>query len=54
MNGKNQVTKWNYDKFGRVTNKVDQAAAEILRYKYDPDSRQTNRRSAAKGDAKYK
>src|SRR5437773_11218094 len=52
--GKNQTTKWNYDEYGRVTNKLDQAAAEILRYKYDPDSRLTNRWSAAKGDTKYK
>jgi RHS repeat-associated protein len=54
VDGKNQVTKWNYDEYGRVTNKLDQAGAEILRYKYDPDSRLTNRWSAAKGDTKYK
>ncbi|NOS70448.1 MAG: RHS repeat-associated core domain-containing protein [Verrucomicrobia bacterium] len=54
VDGKNQVTKWNYDDYGRVTNKVDQVSAEILRYKYDPDSRLTNRWSAAKGDTKYK
>jgi RHS repeat-associated protein len=52
--GKNQVTHWNYDEFGRVTNKVDQANAEILRYTYDPDGRLTNRWSAAKGNTKYK
>ena len=52
--GKNQTTKWNYDEHGRVTNKLDQAAVEILRYKYDPDSRLTNRWSTAKGDTKYK
>src|SRR6266478_506510 len=33
--GKNQTTKWNYDEFGRATNKLDQLSAEILRYKYD-------------------
>src|SRR5437016_1731318 len=52
--GKTQTTKWNYDEYGRVTNKLDQVAVEILRYKYDPDSRLTNRWSAAKGDTKYK
>ena len=52
--GKNQTTKWNYDEYGRATNKLDQTAAEILRYKYDPDSRLTNRWSVAKGDTKYK
>jgi len=36
-----------------VTNKVDQAGAEILRYKYDPDSRLTNRWSTAKGNTYY-
>jgi len=54
VDGKGQVTKWNYDEYGRVTNKVDQAGTEILRYKYDPDSRLTNRWSVAKGDTKYK
>ena len=54
VDGKNQVTKWNYDEFGRVTNKLDQTSAEILRYKYDPNSRLTNRWSTAKGDTKYK
>ena len=29
------------------------ASTEILRYKYDPDSRLTNRWSVAKGDTKY-
>ena len=43
VDGKNQVTKWNYDEYGRVTNNLDQVSAEILRYKYDPDSRLTNR-----------
>jgi RHS repeat-associated protein len=52
--GKNQTTKWNYDEYGRVTNKLDQATVEILRYKYDPDSRLTNRWSKAKSDTKYK
>jgi len=52
--GKAQTTRWNYDEYGRVTNKLDQAGVEILRYKYDPDSRLTNRWSAAKGDTKYK
>jgi len=51
--GKNQTTKWNYDEYGRVTNKLDQAGTEILRYKYDPDSRLTNRWSAAKTNTYY-
>jgi len=52
--GKNQVTHWNYNEYGQVTNKLDQANAEILRYQYDPASRLTNRWSAAKGNTKYK
>jgi YD repeat-containing protein len=47
--GKNQTTKWNYDAYGRVTNKLDQAGAEILRYTYDADSRLSNRWSVAQG-----
>lgn len=53
VDGKNQVTKRNYDEYRRVTNKVDQVGSEILRYQYDPDSRLTNRWSAAKGDTRY-
>ena len=53
VDGKNQTNKWNYDLYGRVTNKVDQTSVEILRYKYDADSRLTNRWSKAKGDTKY-
>jgi RHS repeat-associated protein len=51
--GKTQTTRWNFDQYGRVTNKVDQAGTEILRYIYDPDNRLTNRWSAAKGNTKY-
>ena len=51
--GKNQLTTWNYDQYRRVTNKLDQASVEILRYQYDADSRLTNRWSKAKGDTKY-
>ncbi len=49
----NQTTTWNYDPYGRVTNKLDQAGAEILRYAYDADSRLTNRWSAEKGNTGY-
>ena len=51
--GKNQVTTWNYDPYGRVTNKLDQASVEILRYQYDADSRLTNRWSKAMGNTAY-
>jgi RHS repeat-associated protein len=51
--GKNQQTTWSYDVYGRVTNKLDQASVEILRYQYDADNRLTNRWSKAKGNTKY-
>src|ERR1044071_706424 len=51
--GKGQVTTWNYDQYGRVTNKLDQASVEILRYSYDANSRLTNRWSKAKGNTAY-
>ena len=50
---KNQVTTWGYDSYGRVTNKLDQAAHTVLKYGYDPDNRLTNRWSAAKGTTTY-
>ena len=52
--GKNQTTTWGYDSFGRVTNKVDAASNLILVYNYDPNSRLTNRWSAAKANTVYK
>ena len=52
--GKNQTTRWKYNEFGWVTNKLDQSNTEILRYTYDPLGRLTNRWSAAKGNTKYK
>jgi RHS repeat-associated protein len=51
--GKGQTTRWNYDQYGRVTNKLDQASTEILRYGYDANNRLTNRWSAAKGNTAY-
>jgi len=51
--GKNQVTTWAYDPYGQVTNKLDQASAQILRYQYDAGGRLTNRWSAAKGNTAY-
>jgi YD repeat-containing protein len=51
--GKVQTTRWNYDEYGRVTNKLDQAGTEIPRYKYDADSRLTNRWSVEKSDTFY-
>lgn len=41
--GKGQITKWNYDLEGRVTNKVDAANNEIYRFQYDPNGQLTNR-----------
>jgi RHS repeat-associated protein len=52
--GKNQVTRWNYDLYGRATNKVDATGIVIFRYQYDPNDRLTNRWTAAKGYTTYK
>jgi len=44
--GKAQTTTWNYDDYGRVTNKVDHTTAVMFRYQYDPNGRLTNRLQA--------
>jgi RHS repeat-associated protein len=51
--GKGQTTRWGYDTFGRVTNKVDQAGSVILKYSYDPENRLLSRWSAEKGITYY-
>ncbi len=51
--GKTNVTTWNYDQYGRVTNKLDQAGVEILRYTYDANSRLTSRWSKDKLTTSY-
>ncbi len=43
VDGNGNTTSWNYDQFGRVTNKVDAAANVIFVYGYDADNRLTNR-----------
>jgi RHS repeat-associated protein len=51
--GKNQVTKWGYDTFGRVITKTNAADTEILRYSYHLNGALSNRWSAAKGNTVY-
>jgi len=51
--GKSQVTRWDYDEYGRVTSKVDDTDTEILRYGYDANGRLTNRWSVQKGNTLY-
>jgi RHS repeat-associated protein len=51
--GKGHVTTWQYDQYGRLTNKLDQTSLNILRYQYDADDRLTNRWSNAKGATTY-
>jgi YD repeat-containing protein len=50
---KGQITTWNYDEFRRVTNKLDQAGVEILRYTYDVNHRLATRWSKAKNTTSY-
>jgi RHS repeat-associated protein len=52
--GKNQTTSWNFDEYGRPTNKIDAASNILFVYKYDPGNRLTNRWSIAKGSTTYK
>jgi len=52
--GNNQTTTWNYDIYGRSTNKVDAQSREVFRYSYDPNNRLTNRWSAQKGNTVYR
>jgi RHS repeat-associated protein len=51
--GKNQTTTWKYDQYGRVTNKIDAASNELLRYSYDANNRLTNRWTPGKTNAFY-
>jgi len=51
--GCGDTTHWGYDLYGRVTNKVDGTGAAILAYKYDADSRLTNRWSLGRTNAAY-
>ncbi|HLX70603.1 MAG TPA: RHS repeat-associated core domain-containing protein [Verrucomicrobiae bacterium] len=52
--GKSQTTTWNYDLYGRVTNKLDANNTNLFAYQYDPDNRLTNRWSVAKGTTIYR
>lgn len=52
--GKGQVTDWNYDDYGRTTNKVDNAGVTDFIYQYDPLNRLTNRWTPAKGTTVYR
>jgi RHS repeat-associated protein len=51
--GRNQVTTWNYDEYGRVTNKVDAGGIVSFVYQYDPTGQLTNRWTPAKGNTAY-
>jgi len=51
--GKNHTTSWNYDQYGRVTNKVDATSTEVLRYAYSANGWLTNRWSKEKGNTIY-
>src|SRR5262249_48117223 len=51
--GKDQLTTWNYDIYGRPTNKFDGLARQVFRLSYDPGGRATNRWTPAKGNIGY-
>ena len=53
VDGKAQNTSWQYDQFGRVTNKIDNLGTNLFVYAYDADNRLTSRTSAAKAQTSY-
>ena len=53
IDGKRQVTAWNYDEYSRPTNKLDQAGAVAFRYTYNAANRLVDRWTPAKGDTIY-
>ena len=52
--GQSHLTKWNYDEYGRVTNKVDAANITNFVYNYDANDRLTNRTDSLTRQTTYK
>lgn len=52
--GKGQTNTWNYDSFGRMTNKIDNAGITNFIYQYDAEDRLVNRWTPAKGSTVYR
>jgi RHS repeat-associated protein len=50
---KSQTTSWNYDRYGRVTNKVDTLNNPMFVYTYDAENRLGSRWTPAKGTTTY-
>jgi RHS repeat-associated protein len=53
MDAAERETRWNYDEYGRVTNKVDHLGNVLFIYKYDANGRLTNRWTPVKGHTGY-
>jgi len=53
IDGKNQKTAWQFDMFGRMTNKVDDVGNTVFRFSYDAHDRFTNRWTPERGNAAY-
>lgn len=52
--GSKHTTTWNYDQYGRATNKLDVVGNIIFKYGYDDDNRLTNRWTPTKGTTAYR
>jgi len=52
-NGNDKATFWNYDLYGRVTNKIDALGTICFVYRYDANGRMTNRWTPAKTNTFY-
>ncbi len=48
VDGKSNVTLWNFNMFGRATNKIDASGSTIFGYGHDANGRLTNRWTPAK------
>jgi RHS repeat-associated protein len=53
IDNKNQTNTWSYDRFGRMTNKVDHTSAKVLTNAYDAGGRLTRSWTPAKGMAAF-
>ena len=50
IDGRAKASRWAYDQYGRVTNKVDGLGTNVFAYGYDADDRVTSRTDDQKSD----
>jgi RHS repeat-associated protein len=52
--GKNQLTTWDYNQYGQLTNKVEDTGQAVFRYTYDAGGRLSTRWTPEKGTTTYR